>query len=80
MELKDQASANEFMRIAMNAKGHVELRDREGNRIVLKSMLSRYIALDKLLNEHGNELELFCENREDEAMFMELLKDGKLEP
>ncbi len=80
MELKNQAAANEFMRIAMSAKGNVELRTQDGNRIVLKSMLSRYVAIDKLLNEHGNELELYCESREDEAEFMKLFKEGRLEP
>lgn len=32
--------------------------------------MSRYIAMGALLGEHGDDLELFCENKEDESKFL----------
>ena len=37
----------------------------------MKSSLSQYIAMGALLGEHGDELELFCEKKEDEPIMLE---------
>lgn len=43
---------------------------------VLKSTLSQYIAIAALLGQHGEELELWCSNREDEAKFLHMFQDN----
>lgn len=45
-----------------------------GDRYNLKSLLTQYLAVAALLREHGNELELFCSNRADEAKFVKFLQ------
>ena len=37
----------------------------------MKSELSQYIALGALLGQHGDELELFCDSKQDEMLFLE---------
>ena len=37
----------------------------------MKSALSQYIALGVLLGQHGDELELFCDSKQDEGLFLE---------
>ena len=40
-----------------------------GDKYNLKSELSQYLAIGALLKEHGNWLELFCSQKEDEIHF-----------
>ena len=39
----------------------------------LKSAMSEYIALGRLLSEQGDSLELFASNREDEGLLLAFL-------
>lgn len=41
----------------------------EGDVFNLKSRLSQYVAIGALLGDEGDYLELFCDEREDEAHF-----------
>lgn len=60
----------EAFRSAIKAcKGDVWLESSNGDRYNLKSVFSQYIALGAMLSENGEELELFCSLREDEANF-----------
>ena len=38
----------------------------------LKSVLSMYLAIAKLIGGEGDRFELFCDSREDEARFIDL--------
>ena len=49
--------------------GDVWLESPRGDKYNLKSIFSQYIALDALLSQHGDELELYCALSEDEANF-----------
>ena len=51
----------------MSCTGDVILTSEYGDKYNLKSTLSQYIAIAALLGQHGEELELWCSNREDEA-------------
>lgn len=53
------------------SKGNVYLRSIMGDCYNLKSGLSQYIAIGALLMDHAEELELFCECRDDEHLFFE---------
>lgn len=62
---------------AINAcKGDVWLESPNGDRYNLKSIFSQYIALDALLREKGDELELFCGLHEDEVNFFKFFKEN----
>lgn len=56
-----------FFDIINNCKGRVELVTNEGDRLNLKSKLSRYVALAKLFNDNSEipEMELLCSEPED---------------
>ena len=60
-------TGNEFLAIVDSCKGEVTLRSVDGDIFNLKSKLSQYIAIAALLGQHGDELELFCSDREDEG-------------
>ena len=66
MKLTKIEQVNEFLSIVDSCKGDV----------TLKSNLSQYIAIAALLGQHGDELELFCSDREDEGKFMQFLMEN----
>lgn len=75
MKIGNLSQLNNFELAVSQCKGAVWLESPEGDRYNLKSTLNRYIALGKLLEERGDYLELFCSDRDDERMFMQLFKD-----
>ena len=74
MKLTKIEQVNEFLSIVDSCKGDVTLRSIDGDIFNLKSKLSQYIAA--LLGQHGDELELFCSDREDEGKFMQFLMEN----
>ena len=78
MKLNNMVEANEFLKAVNKCKGHVELRSSEGDVYNLRSRFMQYIVVGVLINSEKDNLELYCSNREDEAMFMEMFKNGKL--
>ena len=73
MKLTKIEQVNEFLSIVDSCKGDVTLRSLDGDIFNLKSKLSQYIAIAALLGQHGDDLELFCSDREDESKFMHFL-------
>ena len=67
MKLTKIEQVNEFLSIVDSCKGDVTLRSLDGDIFNLKSKLSQYIAIAALLGQHGDELELFCSDREDDS-------------
>ena len=49
------------------------LKSQEGDVFNLKSSLSQYIAIGRLVDENGDSLELFADSREDEARLIHFL-------
>ena len=60
---------NDFLRTVENCEGEVWLESISGDKYVLKSVFSRYIAMAAMLSEQGNNLELFCQLPEDQVKF-----------
>ena len=60
MKLSNINEVNDFLAAVDRCKGDVWLEDAKGDRLSLKSMFSRYIAMGNLLQDKGEELELFC--------------------
>ncbi len=63
----DQREIRDFLETVGRCEGEVWLEDREGNRLNLHSALSRYVAVDTLMAEQGDAVELFCQKPQDEA-------------
>ena len=75
MKLKNIKDVEEFRKVIHECEGDVYLKSPEGDVFNLKSSLSEYIALGRLLGEAGDSLELFASRREDEARLLEFLNE-----
>ena len=73
MRLTNMKDVKKFIE-AVNACEHdVYLKSLEGDVFNLKSSLSQYIAIGRLIEESGDTLELFADSREDEALLLQML-------
>lgn len=75
MKLKNISEVNSFREVIRNCVGDVIIKSPDGDIFNMKSALSEYIALGRLLSEQGDNLEIFAHNREDEARIMNFLID-----
>lgn len=75
MKLYKTTEINAFRSAVDACRGDVWLESPRGDKYNLKSVFSRCIALDALLNQHGDELELYCSLREDEANFFKFFHE-----
>ena len=73
MKLNNITDVQKFTAAINACKSDVYLRSQEGDQFNLKSSLSQYIAIGRLLEESGDSLELFAQTREDEAILLEML-------
>ena len=81
MRLRSDVEVSAFERAVQKSHGAVWLIGSDGSRFNLKSFISRYVALALLIQNCNNELcgialELFCENKSDEANFFEFFRDN----
>ena len=70
MKINKEIELNELLKAIKRADGDVYLVSIQGDQYNLKSPLSRYVALGELIKDHGNELELFCQFKGDEPLFL----------
>ena len=75
MKIKTGKIVREFLAIADECEGHVWLESPWGDKINLKSELSQYVAIYKLLKDQSEVLELFCQLSEDRARFMKFFEE-----
>ena len=73
MKLKNIHEVEEFRNVVHQCKDRVYLESPEGDVFNLKSAMSEYIALGRLLSEQGDSLELFADNKEDEVLLLNFL-------
>lgn len=71
MRIKNIEEVNGFIEAVNKCKGDVWLVSPSDDKYNLKSNFTRYIALGELLSDHGDNMELFCSLKEDEANFFE---------
>ena len=69
------SQVNDFLGVVEDCKGAVWLESPQGDKFMLKSLFSRYIAVGQLISEHGDELELFCQLPEDERKFYKFFNE-----
>ena len=75
MKLSNMTDVQKFTAAVNACQGDVYLKSIEGDVFNLKSSLSQYIAIGRLLEESGDSLELFAQTREDEALLMQMLSE-----
>ena len=76
MRLTNVSLVHKFLATVDKCKGSVWLESPQGDKFNLKSPLSQYVAVAKLISEHGDELELFCGDHEDEYKFFEFFGES----
>ena len=75
MKLTNVKDVQKFIEVVNSCEHDVYLKSVEGDVFNLKSSLSQYIAIGRLLEENGDSLELFAQTREDEARLMKMLME-----
>lgn len=73
MKLTNVKDVQTFITAVNACENDVYLKSMEGDVFNLKSSLSQYIAIGRLLEESGDSLELYAQTREDEARLLEML-------
>lgn len=75
MKIRKIEDVNTFLKAVDQCKGDVTLTSQYGDKFNLKSKLTQYVAVAALLGDHGDELELWCTDKEDEARFLKMFKE-----
>jgi hypothetical protein len=75
MKLNNVKDVETFLAAVNACESDVDLKSTEGDVLNLKSSLSQYIAIGRLLEESGDTLELFAQTREDEALLLSMLNE-----
>ncbi len=67
-----------FLEVIKECKGSVELISKEGDRLNLKSELTKYLAISKLFSDDTiiNELELVASDPDDVNLLLEYMMNG----
>ncbi len=73
MRLTNVKDVQKFIQVIDACEHDVYLKSQEGDVFNLKSSMSQYIALGRLLEENGDTLELFADSKEDEARLIQFL-------
>lgn len=76
MKLTKISQVEDFLAIVNSCKGDVTLTSQYGDKYNMKSLLTQYVAIGALLGERGDELELFCSLKEDEAKFLKFFNEN----
>lgn len=77
MKISNVKQVDEFIDAVKNTRGSVWIESGQGDRLNLKSPLSMYVAIGKLVSEQGDKLELFCSLKEDEQAFFKFFDSNK---
>ena len=75
MKIKNIKNVETFLAVVNECKGEVTLTSVYGDKYNLKSALTQYVAVAALLGDHGEELELWCTDKDDENKFFKMLNE-----
>lgn len=75
MKFSNATEVNDFLNTAERCKGSVWLESPLGDKFVLNSAFSRYVAMAALLEDKGEQLELFCQLEEDRQNFYKYFRE-----
>lgn len=79
MKIYNITDAEKFLDTIRQCKGSVELISKQGDRLNLKSELTKYLALSKLFNDNAfiNEMELIASDPDDVKLLVDYMMMGK---
>lgn len=79
MKIYNIDDVEKFLETIKKCKGSVELVSKQGDRLNLKSELTKYLAIAKLFNDNTfiNEMELIASEPEDVQTLMDYMSSGK---
>lgn len=75
MKLNNIKDVQKFVAAINDCEHGVYLKSLEGDVFNLKSSMSQYVAIGRLIEESGDSLELFADSREDEARLLMMLHE-----
>lgn len=75
MKLTKISQVEDFLEAVNSCRGDVILTSQYGDKYNMKSLLTQYVAIGALLGEKGDELELFCGLKEDEAKLLTFFRE-----
>lgn len=73
MRLNNAMDVEKFIGVIKECKSNVYLKSLEGDVFNLKSSMSQYVAIGRLVGEYGDTLELFADDKEDEIRLLNFL-------
>ena len=76
MKITNKEHIDALLDTVKQCKSDVYLKSVQGDQYNLKSELSTYIAIGDLLSDRGDDLELFCNNPEDESKFLRFFSEN----
>lgn len=75
MKIKNIKNVETFLSVVNECKGEVTLTSVYGDKYNLKSALTQYVAVAALIGDHGEELELWCTDKDDEKKFLKMFNE-----
>lgn len=75
MRLNNIQQVEAFLDAVKSTKGDVWLESQQGDRYNLESALTRYVAIGALIEDHKNDLELFCADKRDEPILIRFFEE-----
>ena len=75
MRLTNLKNIQKFIETVNSCEHGVYLKSLEGDVFNLKSSMSQYVAIGRLIEETGDSLELFAQTREDEARLLSMISE-----
>ena len=76
MLLKNVHDIDKLLDVIAHCRDDVILRSTDGREeFNMKSRLSQYIAIERLLRDHGDQYEFFCMNKADEGYMLKFFYD-----
>ena len=79
MRLTNVTDVEKFVDVIRSCKSNVYLKSLEGDVFNLKSSMSQYVAIGRLVEESGDSLELFADDKEDEIRLLNFLHELRVE-
>lgn len=79
MKIYNVENPEKFLEVIKQCKGTVELISQEGNRLNLKSELTKYLAISKLFADNTliNNMELVASDPDDVKFLMQYMMEGR---
>lgn len=75
MKIKNIKNVETFLSVVNECKGEVTLTSVYGDKYNLKSALTQYVAVAALVGDYGEELELWCTDKDDEKKFLKMFSE-----